>query len=721
MEIINFLKLLNRRKFILIIIPLITVIITYFLVRQLPNSYISKSRIATGLVEQSEQVIDNLSFLQESKIDQEFNNIQQIMQLKKIYDQVSYQLILHDLLKPDSAFRKPSSLMRDLNKSAVQHAIEVYTRLYENAEPLVLWDTDQNGLKQVLVSMGYDEESLKKKMLIYRVNRSDFIDVEFQSENPVLSAFVVNQLTQEFIKYYSSATKNNQIRSVAFLDSLRRDKEATLNSNMDALKSYKIQNRILNMQEQAKVLYGQIADMETKLEVARKDMDGYKGVIKNIESKFDPNDRQFIQSTTRKINQDIVASTNQLKSLTDLYIRNNYDSRYKTSIDSLKNQIAAQINESADRYTLSPLTTKENLVIQKINAEVSLDMAKFSITSLEKEILRLNNVVNDLVPHEANIQAFEEKIDVAGREYLDALNKFNQASLTSSISVRIRQIEVGMPGAAVPSKKMLLVILSGVISFGFCILVLFILFYIDTNIRSARELANQTSSPVLGVIPFMGNEAIDLKRMWNGEYDIIRTESYKNMIRSVRFEISERMGQEKILAITSARPLEGKTFAAMNIAYAYSRIGRRVLLIDGHFEDPVLSHSVGSSSKLEDFLKGGIAPEQLRSDKYLTILASKGGDLSLFELSDPDTIKKRIQELTRAFDLVLIDAPSLEELGKTKEWVAVSDKVLAVFEAGQSLQQVEALHMQYLQSLGNKFIGWLMNKEIIKKKKKGLF
>lgn len=721
MEILNFLKLLNRHKFTLIIIPLITVITTYFLVRQLPNSFISKSRIATGLVEQSEQVLDNLSFLQDSKIDQEFNNIQQVMQLKKIYDQVSYQLILHDLQKPDSAFRKPSSLMRDLNKDAIQHAIEVYSRLYENAEPLVLWDSDQNGLKQVLISMGYDEESLKKKMLIYRVNRSDFIDVEFQSENPLLSAFVVNKLTEEFIKHYSASTKNNQIRSVAFLDSLRYEKEAVLNKNMEALKAYKIENRILNLNEQAKVLYGQIADIETKLEVTRKDVDGYKGVIRNIDSKFDPNDRQYIQSTTRKINQDIVASTNQLKTLTDLYIRNNHDPRYKAQIDSLKDVLAGQINESADRYTLSPLTTKENLVVQKIQAEVALDMTQYSIGSLEKEIARLNKLVSNLVPHEANVEALQEKIDVSGREYLEALNKYNQASLTSSLSVRIRQIEVGMPGAPVPSKKMLLVILSGMISFGFCIVVLFILFFIDTNIRSARELANQTSSPVIGVIPFMGNEAIDLKRMWNGEYDIIRSESYKNMVRSVRFEISEKMGDDKILAITSVRHLEGKTFAAMNIAYAYSRIGKRVLLIDGHFNNPSLSHSVNANIKLEEYLKGNMAPEQLRSDKYLTVLSSTGTDQSLFELVDPVTIKTRMRELTRAFDLILIDTPALEELGKSKEWIAVSDKVLAVFEAGQSLQNVQPLHMQFIESLGSKFIGWLMNKEIINKTKRSLF
>jgi succinoglycan biosynthesis transport protein ExoP len=700
MELNSFLKLLNRQKFILIVIPLITVIITYFLVRQLPSVYSSKARIATGLADQSEQVLSAVSFLEDSKIDQEFGNILQVMQLNKMYEQVSYKLILHDMLNPDSAFRKPSKLMKDLNPDAKRHAIDVYTKLYAESEPLVLGDKDQNGLHQVLISMGYDEESLKRKMSIYRVNKSDFIDIDFESENPNLCTFVVNTLCAEFIHFYTSVVKNGQQHSVTFLDSLKKDKENALNMTMEQLKQYKIQNRILNLDEQSKVLYTQVADMETKVELAKKDVEAYGGIIKNIDSKFDPSDRQFIESTTRRVNQDIVATTNQIKSLTDLYIRNDYDPRYKAKIDSLRNVVNGQINEAADKYATNPLATKENLVIQKINAQVALDLAKYSINSLQQEIARLNRVINSLVPHEAQIQSFEQKIDVASKEYLEALNKFNQTSLTSNQTVRIRQIEYGMPGPAAPSKKMLLVILSGVISFTFCLLVLFILFYIDNNIKTATALANQTGRPVLGVLPFIGTEVLDLKKMWNGEYDATRSDEYKNMIRSIRFEISEQMGNDKILVVTSIKPEEGKTFTALNIAYAYSRIGKKVLLIDGNFDDPVLSQTINTSYSVEDYLNGKTTPEQLRTDTHLTILSNRGGDISLFETVNQDVASERLRLLETIFDIILIDAPALKELSKSREWIAVADRVVAVFEVDQSLSGAKQQHVDYLQSLG---------------------
>ncbi|MDB5211481.1 MAG: family ATPase, partial [Sediminibacterium sp.] len=375
MDVTKFLKLLRRHIFVLLAIPLISVIISYFLVRQLPNVYTSKARIATGLVDQSKQVLNLQDMLQESKTNQEFSNLLQMIQLKKVYDMVSYKLILHDL-DSAAAFRKPSSLVKDLNKSAIEHAIEVYTQKYERNEPLFLWDADQRGLNQVMASMGYDEGSLRKNISTYRVNNSDFVDIEVQTENAVLSAFIANQLCAEFIRYYTGSLKVNQLRALAFLDSLQKQRKESVDNKLLSLRQFKIQNRILNLPEQAKILYSQITDFETKYDLAKKDIDSYSGALKGIDNKFNPTDRQYLQSTSTKINQDIIATTNQLKTLNTQYIKNNYDERDKQKIDSLKAALTAQINESTDRYLVNPLAGKENLVIQKINMQVALDVAQ---------------------------------------------------------------------------------------------------------------------------------------------------------------------------------------------------------------------------------------------------------------------------------------------------------------------------------------------------------
>ncbi len=714
MEIIGFLKVISRQKFVLIAVPLITVIITYFLVRQLPSVYTSKARLATGLVDDSKKAPANLDFLAaqgESMVNQQFNNLIQTIQLQKMYDQVSYKLILHDLtVTPDSMYRRPSKLLLQLNKAARAHAIDVYSDLYRRMEPLSLWDADQFGLNTVLVSMGYDEGSLKKNMAVYRVNTSDFVDIQFESENPILSAFAANTLAREFTIYYTNIFRENQVRSMNFLDSLQKMRQASVDKQMLELKNYKIENKILNLNEQARILYNQIADFETRREVAMKDVESYSGALKNLEQKFNPKDRQYLESTSTKINQDILSTTDLLKAANDAYIRSNYDERLKGRVDTLKNQITDQLNQSADRYDLNPLQTKQNIVIQKAQLEVSLDLARYSIVSLQSELDRLNRKFNGLVPHEAMIQSYEKSIDNAGKEYLDVLGKFNQTSMESNFAAQLKQIEVAMPGSPGPSKKMLLVILSGLISLFFCLAVLFILFFLDDDVHVSRQLANSIGIPVMGYLPRLDRSLLDLKKLWNEIETRPSEEPYRNLLRAIRFEIDSEMEGAKTLAITSMRPEEGKTFLALSLAYAYSMTGKKVLLIDGNFDSASISKAVKPAGYLEDILQGTLPVAQLGNESKITVLGNREADISLFELTDEDNVRRHLQSLKEAFDIILIESPALSALGKSKEWIVVADKAVAVFEADQRIGRYKQMQINYLKSLDNKFIGWVMNK-----------
>ena len=113
MELQKFLLLLYKRKFILIIVPMIAVFITYFLVRKLPDTYKSRSRISTGLVDQSKQFLEKNQGQDENKVSQQFSNLIEMIKLKRIFDQLSYQLIVHDLTS-DKPFRKPSKLITEI-------------------------------------------------------------------------------------------------------------------------------------------------------------------------------------------------------------------------------------------------------------------------------------------------------------------------------------------------------------------------------------------------------------------------------------------------------------------------------------------------------------------------------------------------------------------------------------------------------------------------------
>lgn len=680
--------------------------------RKLPDTFKSRSRISTGLVDQSQQFLETNKTQDENKISQQFSNLIEMNRLKRIFDQVSFQLMVHDLTS-DKPFRPPSKLLNEIGPEARAHALEVFKKHIVSKEPLSLFDKDQFGINQLLISMGYDEPTLQKKIIIYRVNNSDFIDFEYESENPFLSAFVINTLISEFVDFYGNYIKGNQQKAVNFLDMLMKKKFDSMTAKMRLLRDYKIRNRVLNLNEQAKSLYNQIADYESRLQVAQKDVEAYQGAIRGIESKFSPQDRRYLESVVVDVNQSVIATRDRLRQVTNDLVKSNFDPRIKEKQDSLRNELESKVLESTDRLLVSPLANKQLLVQQKLNLEIALDQARSSIDPLSSELRRLNEKFDMLVPHEALIQSYEGSVDVAGKEYLDIQNRFNQTSLESSMTVQLRQIEMAMPGPAQPSKKLLLVALAGIISFVFCLAALFVIFYLDDSIQNATELANKTNLPVLAYLPYINTSMLDLTNLWkNGEGNRI-TIAFKNLLRSLRFEVEREMGNKKLLVVTSLSDGEGKTLISLGLAYAYSMVNKRVLVIDGNFDQPTISETTGTNTYLEDYLKNRITLGEIIKEGKISVLGNRGGDTSIFEFCDESIVKPKLAYLRDVFDIIIIEAPSMDKLNKSREWVVLAEKVVAIYAAGTTIKNGKKQSVQYLYDLGDQFAGWALNKVII--------
>jgi succinoglycan biosynthesis transport protein ExoP len=712
MELGNFFKLLWKHKNLLIIIPLVTIIVSFFLVKNLADKYISSAQIATGIIDESRHLLDaDQSGAKEQSIAHEFSNLIEIMKLKTLINQVSYQLILHDL-KETVPFKPYSKLFLSMNDAARKHAIEVYTNKFNKRESLSYYNKDENGLNELLRSMGYDERSLRKALYMNRDEDSDFISVYYESANAQLSAFVVNVLCKEFIDYYTHTVRQNETDAVNYLSKLLDEKRNALNTKTNQLQQYKIKNGILNLEEQSRSIFDQIMVYNDRKQQAQRDVSSYDGTIKKIDDKFDPKERKYIEASVSKFNQDIVNSQDQLHLLTDNYVRSGFNPKLKPSIDSLSNKLASQINETSDKYITNPLTGKDDLVKQKLTLEVTRDLAKYSIRAISNSLDELNTKFNRLVPFDATVKTYNFDIDIASKEYLDVLNKYNQTNLQSTFSIKLRQIENATPDAAEPSKKMLLIILSGIISFAFCVIVLFGIFFFDDNIKEPGDLVKRTQLPLIGHLnTVMGS--LDLKKLWDVEHRD-KMKLFKELIRSIRFEVDQELRGEKVLGITSLGDHEGKTVLAISLAYSYSMINKKVLLIDGNFNNPTISNTVQPKVFIEDYFKNN--PDNYEAFSASTnVMGNHGGDVTLLEVSDENFIRSRFNELKMKYDIIIIETPPLSSLNKSKEWLLFANKTIAVFETNRDISKWQKDDINYLKNLEGKFAGWVLNKTDPKK------
>lgn len=378
-------------------------------------------------------------------------------------------------------------------------------------------------------------------------------------------------------------------------------------------------------------------------------------------------------------------------------------------MDSLKRVINERIGQSPDAAAASSVSSQQGLVAQRLTLKVAYDQAKNSIGIIQQQLAALNSQLNGVVPNEASVQQYESAVEIAQKEYLDILAKYNQANYDSNYNGELKQLETAMPGVLVPSKKMLLVILSGIISFVFCVVVFFILYFMDDTVKTPEELANKTGVPVLGYLNLLSSATIDLRKVWSEKKLNAETNQFRNLLQSIRFEVDTELGTNKVLVITSLAGREGKTFLATNLAYAYSLVNKKVLLIDGNFANSGITKSVKSKVYIEDYLTGVLPDFVSNASSNISVLSNKGGDGSLFEIGSQSNIKEKLEKLKNAFDIIIIEASSLNTLNKSKEWNVFSDKILAVFEAGKDIKSHEKKNIDYLKNLDGKFMGWVLN------------
>lgn len=709
MDIKRFLKLLKKYLWILILIPIIAASITYFLCKNLPKQYSSEVQISTGIVDASKQIVSP-GQMDYYKSSLQFSNIIEKLKMRKIMSIISYKLILHDLEDPNKSFRRYSAKIDSLSPADKQEIVNAYQIKLLKKEPITVMDSGKYNLYDILASMGYDEFTINKKLTIYRPDNSDFVNIEFISENPFLSAYVVNTLATEFISNYSIDVYSNQSNSITLLDSILQKKEIEMNSKNNALKAFKMKNGVLNLNEQAATVYAQISQYEEKKAQAIRDIQANQGALAEINSKLRVDGDPYLGGNVAADNGVILNLKGKLKLANDKYIDGGFKAIDKKKVDSIQNLLSNQTLRNSDKNVVDPQVAKQGLIQQKINLEISTEQIKNTISSIDRQLSVLKGQYSTMVPFDAGIQNFEREAEIATKDYMAALDRTNVSRTEQNTGLKLQIAQIGLPGGAEPSKTLIYVVLSGIASFIICFGALIILFLMDNTINTTDQLAAATRSSVLGSLNLISNHDKSIKSIWNDTENNASYNIHKELLRALRFEINNQMSLDdsRIFGITSLGAGEGKSFIASNLAYAYAMTGKKVLLIaDENNSAPVKSNSkqLTTSQNFENFL----VSREIQIEDLITKLSKIEDNKSLLEIQSERNLRSGFDLLKTQFDVVIIDVNSLANINLAKEWLSFAEKSLAVFEAGKPLNDSDRNLVTFINSQEG-FMGWVLNK-----------
>lgn len=718
MDFLSFIKVLRRRKLLLLIVPIIAVVIAYFLTKNIPEVYKSQAQLATGITQQENKIsisegdAGGFSF---DNVAVKFSNLIEVIKSKQVLDLVAYRLMLHDLTDP-KPYTAKSKILSELSIGAKQHAREVIQSHLDSMKSLDFQNEDERGMIKLIESSGYDEVSLLKKLKADRVGSSDFIQIIFESENPYLSAAVVNAVCEEFLKYYDISSTKRAGASVAYYTELAEQKKKELDEKVNALKNYKQQNGVINIYEQTKSLVNQISDLELSREAENKKITSSNKAVKDIDNRFTDKEKKYLEAGNTVYSKRIADMKQRITDYSNELISKGYTPQIiNDSLKGLRNNLDAEIRKGADEYLYNPDVPKQELVTKRIDYELDLVVAKYSVESMDRELGRLRQIVVSFAPIEASIAALEREITVASDVYLLVLNKLNLARIDNVAQGSLKQIEFGIPGPPEASKKILLIIMAGFISFILCIVVIFVLEYLDVTIKTPKQFVKYTGLSQLGYLNLLEEGRIDLNSIFTEDtvkHDT-RTETFKELLRIIRYELAQRLGGAKTLLFTSTRAGEGKSLIISCLAYSFAITGKKVLILDTNFKNNTLTKMFKANANLENYLKGELSLQNALTDTSIAnidIIGCRGGLHSLNEVASTEMITKKINEVRENYDYVFLEGTSLNKYSDSKELITYVDKFTAVFSALNTVDEADKTSIGFIKNIENKFTGAILNK-----------
>jgi len=709
MDIKSFLKVVNKYKWLLILVPVVTVIITYFLVQKLPKQYKSNVQISTGLLDPTKKVISDQT-TDFFAVSQRFNNIIEKLKQKKIINMLSYNLIINDLEDPSKSFKKYSKQIDSLGPQKRLEVLALYRARLAAGDLLTLNDDKgQYKLYSIVGSMGYGEEDLRNKINISHADNSDFINIEYISENPNLSAYLVNTLAKEFIGSYIADVSTNENNSNELLDSLVKQKRAVRDAKTNELSSFKLSHNVVNLPEQASAVDGQIRDLESQKDGLQRQIDQDQAALDLINNDLKNTDA----GSTKTDNRELVNLLSQLQAANRVLIDQPTAANHKKA-DSLSALYDLKRDQNSNNNVYNPTLSKQTLFAQKQSTTLELSRANASFKSIDSRLAHLRAQFSQMMPYGSEIQVMETAQAQAEKDYEDALTRFNNSKTIQNVSgLRLQIEQIGLPGNAEPSKRSIYLAGAGFASFALCLCFLLVVFALDNSINDLRQLERATKAKAIGALNMIQGNERNIRDIWNDKSGNQNYEIYRDLLRSLRFEISNVMDAEnkKILGITSLVAGEGKTFTAYSLAYAFAMTGKKILLIAD--ELPVVKSDNQSIAKSQNF-DTYLIKKEINTEDLITILSKSMVQNSLLETQSIKSLQAGFEGLREEFDMIIIDVNSLHNMNIAKEWLLFTEMNVAMFEAKKALTDNDIQFVKYINTKPG-FIGWILNKLEVKK------
>ena len=515
--------------------------------------------------------------------------------------------------------------------------------------------------------------------------QSTIINLKYQDVSPERAEKVLNTIIQVYNDRWINDKRLMANSTARFIDDrlLLIDKE--LSHVDDSISTFKASHEITNL-EQASGLYLQ-QQTESEAEILK---------LSN---------QMHMAQYILDILNDAKSRYNLLPVHTGLESGEAGDqiAQYNALLLKLKNSLEGT-------STQNPIIIRQEDQLKEIRQNIIASVSNY-IKTLQIQIGTMEgynaNVKEKVVssPEQAKrLLAVERDQKVKESLYLYLLQKKEENEISMTYTPVPTQV-IDMPhGASYPTfpNKKSIVLAALLIGLLLPAAVLFVKESLNTSVRGKIDIETRTQIPVVGEIPYYGEEKkrkkllnlFESKKRYEPTPLVVQhdcqnhiNEAFRILRSSLEF-MSDTRQHKNVYLVTSMFPGSGKTFISMNLALTLAIKHRHVLFIDGDLRRATATRTFGNTQTgLADYLGEKVESiDQLiyRHGEYpsLNILPVGTTPPNPTELLSSPRMRQLIEEMRPKYDFIIIDCPMTETLADASILGHHVDRTLYIVRAG---------------------------------------
>lgn len=589
MDIFRYLvRFLYKIRWYLAILPLIALVVAWFLTRNMEKTYDANTTIYTGMITGYNIEGSATAF---GNPQTNMANLMLIIQTDNTIHEVALRLFARCMMygNPNKDnnyisaehFRQLNASVPADVKALINHnnENETYRNLKAYEKP-----SQENYLYGLLTYHPYFSiNSITSRLKVIQLNHSDIIDISYSANDPGICYNTLDILNEVFANKYQELRYGETSNVIKFFEKeVARLYKVLTHAENDLIK-YNVKHRIINYGEQTKQLTILEAGQQTKDNELRMNIATTEALIAYLKQQL--GDRAKIIESNQEFTtlvRDITRLQSRIANL-KLMSSENGGNNNEAQIELAKaeRQLNAttqkvkeltQTIEAANFNTETGVNAKE-LIGRWLDQVILLEKTKAELSAQDIMRASIDRQFIFYSPIGATLDRKERHIGFIEANYIEMLKALNAARL------RLRNLQMStavlrilnpptFPMGAQSTNRLIILLGAFALTFILTALYFFIIEMLDRTLRDRMRSERITKIPVLGCFP---KESTLRYRRFN---KTINDMALRQLSKSLLPHFKE--GQQNVLNLLSTDAANGKSYLAQELENYWLSIGLQV-------------------------------------------------------------------------------------------------------------------------------------------------